>query len=303
LPQIVSLADLFVALVARRRIGVLPDLLDAGNALCGMTRADLLEIVQSLETNVRQLGDVLSLELPTGLGYCDVLAEAHARLADEVSTGLSESDSLDVAAASVQTEPPRPPEISGAAPRLSPPPPPRVATASAAGNPPAEAVAGSSPETSLLLGRLAAMVTCCRTQRRELSLMLVAVDNYDELVRHAGRATAQRFAARLEAALLAGDFADAVMLPMTAAQSALLIPGCDRAAAVAFGRHLIAAADTDSTGQAVDGDPAAKLSIGSATVAVPSRNFSARALIDSAQRCLHAAQASRNNSMKSIEVY
>jgi GGDEF domain-containing protein len=93
------------------------------------------------------------------------------------------------------------------------------------------------------------------------------------------------------------------MLPMTAARFALLLPGSDRAAAVALGRQLIAATVAFSADQSPRGRPVPKLSIGLATVAVPPKNFSARALIDSAQRCLHAARSSRKNALKSIEVY
>ena len=81
-------------------------------------------------------------------------------------------------------------------------------------------------------------------------------------------------------------------------------------AAGALGRQLIAATETlasepppRTADQRVSEAAVPKLSIGSATVAVPPKNFSARALIESARRCLHAAQSSRNSAMKSIEVY
>jgi GGDEF domain-containing protein len=147
------------------------------------------------------------------------------------------------------------------------------------------------------------MVTCCRTDRRELSLLLVEIDNYDQLVRSGGVAVARRFAARLDASLSTSDLGDAVMLPMTAARFALLLPGSDRTAAVVLGRQLIAATVAFSADQSPHDRLVPKLSIGLATVAVPPKNFSARALIDSAQRCLHAARSSRKNAIKSIEVY
>lgn len=310
-PKILYLADQLVALVARRRIGVLPDLLEAGETICGMTRTDLVEIVKSLQANVEQLADVLSLELPAGLEYCDILARAHAQLADAVTEAVS--DQLGAAVDRRHTGPRRfrdhgPRDASGQPTAAERPPPVQACPNTAAPAPavpckPDAADNGSQEEATMLLGRLTAMVTCCRTDRRELSLLLVEIDNYDQLVHSGGVAVARRFAARLDASLSTSDLGDAVMLPMTAARFALLLPGSDRTAAVALGRQLIAATVAFSADQSPHDRAVPKLSIGLATVAVPPKNFSARALIDSAQRCLHAARSSRKNALKSIEVY
>jgi len=44
------------------------------------------------------------------------------------------------------------------------------------------------------------------------------------------------------------------------------------------------------------------VSVGIATTAMPAKNFSAHSLIESAERCLQAAQLSGGNSAKSVDV-
>ncbi|MBN2580106.1 MAG: HDOD domain-containing protein [Pirellulales bacterium] len=82
LPRIVHLSELTAQLLADNRPQVLPRLLQVGQDYCRLTQEQLTALVGRLEEKVRQLADVLSLQLPEGVEYHDVLIEAHARLSE-----------------------------------------------------------------------------------------------------------------------------------------------------------------------------------------------------------------------------
>lgn len=82
LPQILHLSELLAQLVSERRIGALPDLLDAAKIYRGISRTQITLLVEQLGERVTQLADVLSLDLPDHKEFCDVLTEAHARLSE-----------------------------------------------------------------------------------------------------------------------------------------------------------------------------------------------------------------------------
>lgn len=82
LPQILHLSELLAQLVSERRIGALPDLLDAARIYRGISRPQITSLVEKLGEKVTQLADVLSLDLPNHKEFCEVLAEAHVRLSE-----------------------------------------------------------------------------------------------------------------------------------------------------------------------------------------------------------------------------
>jgi GGDEF domain-containing protein len=80
---------------------------------------------------------------------------------------------------------------------------------------------------------------------------------------------------------------------------ALIQKGVDRVPAVALGRQVLAAVRRWSDAH---GASYVTLSIGVATVGVPARNLDPLSLLQAAQRCLNAAQASGGGSLKSIDI-
>jgi len=81
LGEIVHWAGLVAQLVAEGRADVLGELLVAGDASPRLSRGQLEQLVEELEEKVEQLADVLSLRLPEGRDFHDVLVEAHLQLA------------------------------------------------------------------------------------------------------------------------------------------------------------------------------------------------------------------------------
>ena len=82
LSQIVHLAKLLSDLVVDGRQDVLPQLLTSGAADHQLSASQLVGLVCDLQKKVDQLADIFSLELPTGLNYRDILAQAQSQLAD-----------------------------------------------------------------------------------------------------------------------------------------------------------------------------------------------------------------------------
>jgi hypothetical protein len=92
LVRVLHLAELFAQLIGQRRLSVLPDLLDAGEAYCNLDKSKLNEIIATLEPKVRQLASVLSLQFAGGEDYTQIIVQAHeqmSRVAESVAGPLS----------------------------------------------------------------------------------------------------------------------------------------------------------------------------------------------------------------------
>jgi HD-like signal output (HDOD) protein/GGDEF domain-containing protein len=91
LSQIVFLAELVAQLLADNRPQVLPELMHYGREYRQLTEEKLERLVENLQNKVQQLADVLSLQLPEGTDYRDLLIAAHGRLsavAEETAEGM-----------------------------------------------------------------------------------------------------------------------------------------------------------------------------------------------------------------------
>jgi GGDEF domain-containing protein len=83
------------------------------------------------------------------------------------------------------------------------------------------------------------------------------------------------------------------------ARFALVLEEHDRSEATSVARGLLDAARRK--GEQSSTSPI-KISLGVATLALPPRNFPERELVEAARRCLHAAQTSGGDAVKSIEI-
>ena len=321
LPRILQLADLVAQLVAQRRIRVLPDLLELGAAYCELTKERLTELVEHLETKVDQLADVLSLDLPDDTDYRDVLVRAHEQMSEvaadaagELARGgrsdeelyerlLSESRALSEAITQLAQKPP-PPAVSPTTPAPTTATTGGTASAEAPKQQSATALAtapdGVDPK---LLSRLSSLVMHCRSQRLELSLLVVQIDAYDELVASRGLIDAQGMVGALEALCRRLDQPGAVTVLTREARFKIILPDCDRRQAVEYGNQLVQSVRQMVASGTTSGQPAMTISVGAATVALPPKNFPPEDMVEAAQRCLYSAQSCGGNSTKSIEIY
>ena len=319
LPRVLHLAELLAQVVADHRIGALPELLEAARAYAGVRRRQIKELVETLEAKVTALAEVLSLQLPAGLDYCGVLEQAHARLSevaadvagqmirqeqdelDQCTDLLDQTRELQAAAARVvhaphpAIEPVAAPSVVVAASNLDSQGPSLV-------NGPAAAPHGMKPNPATgdidraLAAHLLRAVAECRQQRCDLSLLLVAVDDWRQFA-VAGSDRVRRFARLFQTACEQLEHPGLRLLMLDDSHYAIVLPACDRRLAVEFASQLRRTLPQPAAASPVT------LSLGVATVALPPPNFAASDLYTAAHRCLHAAQSTGGNSVKSIEIY
>ena len=86
LARVVHLAELVAELVGQNRLGVLPDLMEVGGAYCALDKDQLNELVGTLQPKVKQLAEVLSLEIATAsdaaADYVEIMTAAHQQMSE-----------------------------------------------------------------------------------------------------------------------------------------------------------------------------------------------------------------------------
>ena len=161
----------------------------------------------------------------------------------------------------------------------------------------------AEPESTSILASLSAAVATCRRRRQPLSLVILQVDEFEELVFQSGGALAAGFTNGLRAGVEAFLEGGQTALISGEAQLALLLAGDDRLEAVATARLILDEARSGYlVAHAGRGQPMS-MSIGIASVALPAKNFPAEDLQEAALRCLSAVQSCGGDSVKSIDIY
>ena len=321
LAQVVYLGELVARLLVDRRPEALRKLLVAGQHFRGITKEQLEPMVCELEEKVQQLADVLSLQLPKGTDYRDVLAEAHLQLAsvaDEAAEDMlrrqqeellntnvsSEVRLLAAAVAQVSSTPSSKPRVSNnpasggrAAREVSTPDvisPRAASTASTSGTRP----------TFSLLEQLATAVAACRQSRCSISLLLLCLDEADHLADQLGKEGVDKLQKSLDGVCRSISQRPAICIAHGSAGLAMILPDCERREAVELSNQIIEKFHISSqivtTG---DESLVASVSIGAATVALPPKNFPVNDLFAAADRCLYGSHSSGGGVVKSIEIY
>jgi HD-like signal output (HDOD) protein len=317
LPQILHLAELLVLLVGQRNLDVLCDLLDAGKAYRGMTKANLAALVEGLQPQVDQLAEVLSLELADDRDYKQVLLEAHqqmAALSESLAAPASAESADDVFHAQLlaQTR-----ELSEAMREFldrgrktsTGQPSNRDWSAQHAPHDSAEpatasnsAHKGPSISAAGFLRKVTSAVSRCRERRIAISLLLAEPNVYDV---HSDPGAVRAGRLVRSALLRACDSLDrnsVSVISLDDERTAVIITNCERQAAVAIAHSVADAMSNSTSARGPSCVPDTTLSIGVATASVVPKNFDPQRLIESAQRCLSAARACGISAVKSIEV-
>src|SRR5262245_950810 len=320
LPRMLHLAELVARMIDQPYGGALRELLEVGERYCHLTYETLQPIVVALQSKVSELAEVLSLQLPAGQNYVDLLIAAQERLADEtviIAAAMASPDAenellalagelrREVSRAS-RREPARDfhskqQHTAQHAPAIQTPAPyatnhlPALAThshRSAAAEPFCDRV---------LASRLSAGVQRSRQTRRPLTLALFEIDRFADLLVQTGPTVMVEIAQSLRCAL--ADWANLREEAILVSDSklAMVWEECSRSDAVQLARDCLAAAHDWSQ------DPfqlscALSLSAGLATLEFAPKNYPCQELIDAAQRCLNGAQLSGGDTVKSITV-
>jgi len=313
LARILHLADLLAELVGRKRLDVLPDLLEVGSAYCGIDRESLNDLVAYLQPQVNQLAEVLSLELPGEMDYAAVMSEAHSQmsqLAESVAEPLSrarrdeEQAVADVLSDTTQLRSAVDSFLDRPATVIAPTDSPAIETLPAAPSSAATAGAAAAPpdlQSEHDLSRtLTLTVGQCRSKRQPISLVLLGAVGGSAQEARGQQVIRQLF----DAATLIDEVADLVVLKPSPCRSALLLPNFDRQEAVRIAQQVIDRLQTmterlEASGTALD----CLMGAGVASVTLPPKNFPPQDLLETAQRCLSAAQVGGSFGMKSLEIY
>lgn len=307
LAGVLHLADLAAEFLVTARPARLQTLLAAAKQLKNLSTEEVQRAIDELEKEAQQLADLFQVAPPESGAFGRMFAQAQASLSElaeailmaghrdiedsllRQTTGLQQELGRAISAAIRRPEAAPGSMRRGDAPRTTQRPPLVRPLARAGG------------ETALST-RAAATVERSRSQRCPLSLVLATVDNFSDVLIDLGPEQGEeliRWLARQCRALV--DDSENV-IAVGEARYAILFEDCDRLAAAALAWQLLDAVRRYVRESASAASRPIKISLGVATVALPPRNFSERQLIESARRCLQAAQTSGGDTVKSIEM-
>ena len=329
LTQVVHLAELVAELVGQNRLGVLPDLMEAGAAYCDLDKERLNELVGTLQPKVKQLAEVLSLELvATSDGaqdYTDIMTAAHRQmgvLTEEVvkqlghppleeeeaySSLLADASQLRETVDSFLQHPapltstPTTPPLPTNAPAGIASAAPESTTPSSLSPVPSSTTAKTQEKATLdFTTQLTFMIGNCRSRRQPVSLVILEISG-ESCVAGLGR---QMLGQVLDLASRSIDVPDLICDEHSPCRRVLVLPHCDRHAAVDLAEETLSR--IDSMGERLQAQGTALKYIASAgvsSVALPPKNFPPQDLLDTALRCLAAAQSSGTSVVKSLEIF
>jgi HD-like signal output (HDOD) protein len=327
MPQILHLAELLARLIEQPFGSALADLLAIGSRYRGLTYEQLQPLTGKLQTQVTELADVLSLELPGEANYVDLLLTARERLAEETAGAAAmlavttPEEALLTAARRLQTE------LAAACNRPSPKATTIADNAGGANGMELPGAAGANARYGSALtltkpaiaapvryaaalenetlqdaglpGLVSGAVGRCRAARCPVTLALVEIDEYSNLLLQLGPTPTSELVHWLRLGLADWTGQRVPVSLVGDACFALLWEDCSRSDAVRAMRQALVDAkhwwELRSTTRCE-----LTLSAGLATLEFPPRNFPARQLIDAARRCLSGAQLSGGDTLKSI---
>ena len=263
LPRMLHMADLLVRLIEQPFGGALGELLAVGARYCGLTFEGLQPIVESLQKKVEELAEALTLQLPEGQGYVDLLLAAHEQLASEsiVSGSLCIAPTTEHELLSLTNN--LRTELSRAARHTSPPPTLAASLGATAGRAPSASADGRSiarQTTSATAGltssargtstnspdpglesHVSAAVQRSRQTRRPLTLAFFELDRASELMLELGPAgmTEATYSLREILADWTSQRTEAHLV--NDSRLAMLWDDCPRNAAVELARQALAA--------------------------------------------------------------
>ena len=154
-----------------------------------------------------------------------------------------------------------------------------------------------------MLGQLHAAIAACRQRQCALTLLLVELDDVPTLTLTYGVDGFEKARRFLQAACRDLGHPGIICLPYEDHGFAVVLPDCERQPAARYANELIDRVRQASAGGPSRGWPAFSISVGAATVSVPTKNFPPEDLFEGACRCLYGSHACGGGVAKSIETY
>ena len=319
--KVLHLADLVAQLVGQRRLGVLPEILESGKLFRDMTKQQLYDLVGELQPQVDQLADILSLELPDGRDYLEVLKSAHenlSKVAIEAAETLAQLKTDDQICEELLAESQ---ELVSAVESFLKPIPSSKAEDTEANSSVKQETRGDAPHlrtdgeqlasTSTsqvttceeLRGKITEISRGCRMRRTELSLLFLELDSFEELVEELGPSTGNSTLHLLSSMAQCNAESESQIVSVAPGKLAIVVADCDRRQAVAMATAIFRQFADVAAKSTVPSIADSTLSCGVATVTSIFKNFSADNLIEGANRCLGAARSTGGTAVKSIEIH
>lgn len=258
-------------------------------------------LVIDIQEKLYQLASVLSVALPEGVKYDDVISQAYVQLsqvaesaaaplakATEANQRVVESTEGKNLVDSMQQL-----VENGMTPVKS-----QAQVVAAANASPSQ----SGEATAELLVEISASMQRCRDQRRDFSLALFGIDEFEDFVMLAGIDEVE--ALRHVIAVLIDRLSDGIgrVIPCGDKTIAVLMEYHDRHQTVSLARQVLEMLSVWSQRRAAQQGVDLALNCGVASACVPPKSLPAKEIFQAAQRCLLAATNGGGNAVKSIEL-
>jgi HD-like signal output (HDOD) protein/GGDEF domain-containing protein len=302
LPQILHLASLFADILVGGRESLMAELLETATEYRDVDLQQLQDLLDQLQDRVELLADVFSVRMDKQQRYREILEQAHQQMAAAAEDALpemvattednlvTERQQLSQALEQFQSRTSLPPDniVSPLTPRGS--------------DLKADVTAVQQDIDPGLLGRLAQVITACRRTHQEVSLALLEVEDYEGLLLSLGAQRTSDLMRSMSTTIYANTDHECDCLMATDSRYAVILPQCDRQQSVTTAKRLLEEIPRWAAVQ-TDGSVDLQCTAGIATLAAPSANFPPQNLVDAAERCLFASQASGGRIVKSIDLW
>lgn len=307
------LAELLVRMTEQPYGSALHELLFAGKAYGGISLETVQAIAQVMDERIGELASVLNLELPSGKTTSELLIAAHAALSDVaaeasremIATGVEEQLLESTLALREQIATSARSTSSSAVAASS-----GTVTTAAASLPHSVARESRSSNTSNFDPGLAGLVTSAIAQARNsrvpVSLAFVEIDRATDLCYTLGTSAAAGLMHEVGLALYEAVHGEGRVIEIASARWAVVLLDYQRSAATSVLRQLQSqwkrkSESADRGEKSSVATASISLSIGIATLALPSKNFPSEQLLAAADRCLTGAMLSGGDTIKTIE--
>ncbi len=321
LPQVLHLAELVADCLTRPSESSAAILALAGQVYREVSAGEMASLIRDVDQMVTVLAAAMETEIGDETSYCEIAAEAQARLAAEAENALGDVVQYHRTARDSGIEE----EVWGEADALSDcltkmlewtdigadeqdsgtrsdvtstvPLVPEHAEVSLAqanvgvagpSNATAEPIAMIHRSTESSIGPdVAAAATLCRAKQWSLSVVLFEADGIGDSMDI------------VTDACLSAPVRYSKVCPVHTSRLAWILPDCDRMMAVELAREVFIEVEAATSGIPTP----TTIGAGVASVAVLSKNFESQSLCQSADRCLYAVLASGGSGVKSIDVF
>lgn len=305
-------ADLIAETLATRNDHDLPRTIERTRNVCGIPFHETEALLLRLDTQLHELASVLQLNLGEGVTFEEMLLSSREQLLK-----LSE---LQVVAERHRTSEEQPavksnPHLTGPAfkPDLSGVPgkanPPKSPTSSGSEKPGFSNGSASLSEFGAkptidpgLKGRLHLALAHCRQKQACLTLMLVDIANFHEILMRHGIDQVDRSMQDLRQLAVHSIDPGDVQLQISDSRMAIIMEDCDRSQSHIVGRTLMQLVRAWSQQRVSHGQSPMVVNVGVACLNGIPKSFEADELIAKAERCLETAALSGGDTMKTIDI-